>query len=82
MDRTIDLAEVLDRQRLGRPLLTVIVLCVLVTLADGYNISVSLNQALFGFGDAVCVPVIEWIATHYLNPVVSEFTHGYPLSHA
>jgi AAHS family 4-hydroxybenzoate transporter-like MFS transporter len=39
MDRTIDLAEVLDRQRLGRPLLTVIVLCALVTLADGYNIS-------------------------------------------
>jgi MFS transporter, AAHS family, 4-hydroxybenzoate transporter len=39
MDRAIDLAEVLDRQRLGRPLLTVIVLCVLVTLADGYNIS-------------------------------------------
>jgi len=39
MDRTIDLAEVLDRQRFGRPLLTVIVLCALVTLADGYNIS-------------------------------------------
>jgi MFS transporter, AAHS family, 4-hydroxybenzoate transporter len=39
MERTIDLAEVLDRQRLGRPLLTVIVLCALVTLADGYNIS-------------------------------------------
>ncbi len=47
--------------------------------ADDYAISVSLNQALFGFGDAVCVPVIEWIATHYLNPVVSEFIHGYPL---
>ena len=39
MDHTINLAEVLDRQRLGRPLATVIVLCVLVTLADGYNIS-------------------------------------------
>ncbi len=39
MNRSIDLAEVLDRQRLGRPLLTVIVLCTLVTLADGYNIS-------------------------------------------
>jgi DNA (cytosine-5)-methyltransferase 1 len=32
----------------------------------------NLNQALFGFGDAVCVDVIEWIATHYLNPVVKE----------
>jgi DNA (cytosine-5)-methyltransferase 1 len=30
--------------------------------------SLNLNQALFGFGDAVCVDVIEWIATHYLNP--------------
>lgn len=48
--------------------------------ADDYAITVSLNQALFGFGDAVCVPVIEWIATHYLNPVVSRLTHGYPMS--
>lgn len=39
LDRTIELAEVLDRQAVGRPLLTVIVLCTLVTLADGYNIS-------------------------------------------
>lgn len=37
--QSIDLAEVLDRQRLGRPLLIIIALCVLVTLADGYNIS-------------------------------------------
>jgi DNA (cytosine-5)-methyltransferase 1 len=36
---------------------------------------VSLNQALFGFGDAVCVSVVEWIATHYLNPILQEF-HG------
>ncbi len=26
-------------------------------------------QALFGFGDAVCVPVIEWIDGHMLTPV-------------
>jgi MFS transporter, AAHS family, 4-hydroxybenzoate transporter len=39
MNRDIDLAEVLDRQTLGRALLTIIVLCTLVTLADGYNIS-------------------------------------------
>jgi MFS transporter, AAHS family, 4-hydroxybenzoate transporter len=39
VSRDIDLAEVLDRQTLGRPLLTVIILCTLVTLADGYNIS-------------------------------------------
>lgn len=33
--------------------------------------SVSDNQALFGFGDAVCVPVIEWIATNYLQPLLA-----------
>ncbi len=27
-------------------------------------------QALFGFGDAVCVPVIEWLAEHVLVPAV------------
>lgn len=33
---------------------------------DDYQISVPLNQALFGFGDAVCVPAIRWIAEHCL----------------
>lgn len=47
--------------------------------ADDYRIKVSLNQALFGFGDAVCVPVIEWIARYYLNPVVNELIRGQPL---
>jgi DNA (cytosine-5)-methyltransferase 1 len=28
------------------------------------------NQALDGFGDAVCVPVITWLAEHYLMPLV------------
>lgn len=36
---------------------------------DDYAIRVPLNQALFGFGDAVCVPAIEWIAKNYLTPV-------------
>jgi DNA (cytosine-5)-methyltransferase 1 len=44
--------------------------------ADDYRISGSLNQALFGFGDAVCVPVIEWIAENYLNPVINEWIHA------
>ncbi len=35
---------------------------------DNYQINVPLNQALFGFGDAVCVPAVSWIAEHYLNP--------------
>ena len=47
--------------------------------ADDYNITVSQNQALFGFGDAVCVPVIEWIAKYYLNPVVNELIRNKPL---
>lgn len=33
-----------------------------------------LNKALFGFGDAVCIPVISWLARHYLNPLLDELT--------
>ena len=29
---------------------------------DWYRLDVSASQALFGFGDAVCVPVVQWIA--------------------
>jgi len=47
--------------------------------ADDYKLSVPLNQALFGFGDAVCVPVVKWISTHYLNPLVSDLLRGSPL---
>jgi DNA (cytosine-5)-methyltransferase 1 len=47
---------------------------------DTYKIEVPLNQALFGFGDAVCVPVIEWIAENYLNPLISSLLRGRPLS--
>lgn len=36
---------------------------------DSYPIDVPLNKALFGFGDAVCVPAIEWIARNYLTPL-------------
>ena len=42
--------------------------------ADDYTITVPLNQALFGFGDAVCVPVVEWIAANYLNAALEELT--------
>jgi DNA (cytosine-5)-methyltransferase 1 len=38
---------------------------------DSYVIDVPLNQALFGFGDAVCVPAVEWIIQHYVSPVAS-----------
>lgn len=46
--------------------------CARLMGADDFTLKVSLNQALFGFGDAVCVPVIEWIARNYLNPVLEE----------
>lgn len=46
--------------------------CARLMGANRYKINVPLNQALFGFGDAVCVPVIQWIARHYLNPLLDE----------
>ncbi len=30
------------------------------------------NQAYSGFGDAVCAPVVEWLAKNYLVPLLSE----------
>lgn len=46
--------------------------CARLMGADDFVIRATLNQALFGFGDAVCVPVIEWIGNNYLNPVWEE----------
>jgi len=46
--------------------------CARLMGANSYKIDVPLNQALFGFGDAVCVHVIQWIAKHYLNPLLVE----------
>ncbi len=43
---------------------------------DEYPINVNGVQALTGFGDAVSVPVISWIAQHILNPLA---VHGSPL---
>lgn len=42
--------------------------CARLMGADDFRITVPLNQALFGFGDAVCVPVVRWIAENYLTP--------------
>lgn len=36
--------------------------CARLMGADRFEVSGSLNEALFGFGDAVCVPAITWIA--------------------
>ena len=45
--------------------------CARLMGAEDFQLDVPLNQALFGFGDAVCVPVVRWIAEHYLNPLAA-----------
>lgn len=47
---------------------------------EEFRIAVTDNRALFGFGDAVCVSVVEWIARNYLNPLVAELIRGQILS--
>ena len=44
--------------------------------AGDFVVDFPLNQILFGLGDAVCVSVIEWIAEHYLNPLLHEMLEG------
>jgi DNA (cytosine-5)-methyltransferase 1 len=40
--------------------------------AGDYNLTGVLeNQALFGFGDAVCVPAVAWVAREYLVPLLN-----------
>lgn len=39
---------------------------------DTYRITGPDGQALFGFGDAVCVPAVEWLARKALNPLAAE----------
>lgn len=46
--------------------------CARLMGADDFVIRVPVNQALFGFGDAVCVPAIRWIAENYLTPLVAS----------
>ena len=47
--------------------------CARLMGADNFVMKdVPLNRALLGFGDAVCVPVVSWIAKNYLNPIIDE----------
>jgi DNA (cytosine-5)-methyltransferase 1 len=41
---------------------------------DNYPIRVNGVQALTGFGDAVCVSVITWLAQNVLNPLVEKYS--------
>jgi len=34
---------------------------------DSFKVNVPYNQALFGFGDAVCVPAVEWVIRHAIE---------------
>jgi DNA (cytosine-5)-methyltransferase 1 len=36
---------------------------------ESFKIDRPVNQALHAFGDAVCVPVVEWLAKKALNPM-------------
>jgi hypothetical protein len=41
--------------------------------SEGFRIEdVSENAAIFGFGDAVCVPAVAWVARTYLLPLLKE----------
>ncbi len=44
--------------------------CARLMGAGDYRLVGSLNQALFGFGDAVCVDAIRWLAEEYLGKLV------------
>ncbi len=44
---------------------------------DKYSITVNGIQALTGFGDAVCVPAISWIAQNILNPLAENRSQIY-----
>ncbi len=50
--------------------------CARLMGADEFKITVPMNQAYFGFGDAVCVPVIQWIARNYLNVLSHQLEKG------
>ena len=50
--------------------------CARLMGAGDFCLQVPANQALFGFGDAVCVPVVEWIITHYLMPLCNDMIRG------
>jgi DNA (cytosine-5)-methyltransferase 1 len=42
--------------------------------AGSYDLSgARTNQALFGFGDAVAVPAVAWLAENYLMPLARGF---------
>jgi len=53
--------------------------CARLMGADNFKITGTFNESLFGFGDAVCVPVVEWIANNYLTPLLNELNDSIEL---
>ncbi len=41
-----------------------------------FSIRRSRNEAMTGFADAVCVPVIDWISQHALSPIASHLGYS------
>lgn len=46
--------------------------CARLMGAAEFKVQTTLNKALFGFGDAVCADVMQWIAEQYLNALADE----------
>jgi DNA (cytosine-5)-methyltransferase 1 len=44
---------------------------------DSFIIDENVNTALFGFGDAVCVPAVRWITRHLINPFVENMAEDH-----
>lgn len=51
--------------------------CARLMGAKEFPLKFPTNQLLFGFGDAVCVDVIEWIGKNYLEPNVIRLKGGH-----
>ncbi|MGB7487104.1 MAG: DNA cytosine methyltransferase [Phormidesmis sp.] len=49
---------------------------------DDYPLPKRVNQALTGFGDAVCVPVITWIGENILNPLAATLLSAQSKRHS
>ncbi len=50
--------------------------CARLMGASDFNIKVHESKALYGFGDAVAPPVIEWISIYYLEPLINQLLRG------
>lgn len=53
--------------------------CAALMGAEEYRLICTENQALFGFGDAVCVNAVRWLADNYIVPVLAA---GRPASYS